>query len=193
MRELGFIDDAQYRSAEAEELVVGNRQNARGQNYAIDYIRQQVIAAVGWDRAMSDGFRIHTTIDADLQNVAEKSLRAQLDAAEQTPGYNHQTYAQYARPLESSRHRKSPNDKSKALPPPDYLQGAVIALDNKTGGILALVGGRDFEHNEYNRALQARRPPGHGDACLSFMRQPSKRDSFPARWWRIPRSIIAPS
>ena len=44
--------------------VVGNRQNARGQNYAIDYIRQQVIAAVGWDRAMSDGFRIHTTIDA---------------------------------------------------------------------------------------------------------------------------------
>jgi membrane carboxypeptidase/penicillin-binding protein len=28
---------------------------------------------------MSDGFRIHTTIDAGMQNVAEKSLRAQLD------------------------------------------------------------------------------------------------------------------
>ena len=36
----------------------------------------------------------------------------------------------------------------------------MIALDNQTGGILALVGGRDFEHNEYDRALQARRPPG---------------------------------
>ena len=167
MRELGFIDDAQYRSAEAEELVVGNRQNARGQNYAIDYIRQQVIAAVGWDRAMSDGFRIHTTIDADLQNVAEKSLRAQLDAAEQTPGYNHQTYAQYAALWKGAGSSKSPNDKSKALPAPDYLQGAVIALDNKTGGILALVGGRDFEHNEYNRALQARRPPG--TAILPFV------------------------
>jgi 1A family penicillin-binding protein len=166
MHELGFIDDAQYQSAEAEELVVGNRQNARGQNYAIDYIRQQVIAAVGWDRAMSDGFRIHTTIDSDLQNVAEKSLRAQLDAAEQTPGYNHQTYAQYAA-LWKAAGSKSPNDKSKALPPPDYLQGAVIALDNKTGGILALVGGRDFEHNEYNRALQARRPPG--TAMLPFV------------------------
>ncbi len=164
MNELGFISDTQYRNAEAEELVVGNRQNARGQNYAIDYIRQQVIAAVGWDRAMSDGFRIHTTIDAHLQNVAEKSLRAQLDAAEEIPGYDHQTYAQYVELLKKRR----ADGKSAAAPPaPEYLQGAVIALDNQTGGILALVGGRDFEHNEYNRALQARRPPG--TAMLPFV------------------------
>ena len=165
MRELGFIDAEQLANAQAEELMIGNRQNARGQNYAIDYIRQQVIAAVGWDRAMSDGFRIHTTIDAGMQNVAEKSLRAQLDAAEETPGYSHQTYAQYSALLKE-RHGKSPNEKS-AAPPPEYLQGAVIALDNRTGGILVLVGGRDFEHNEYNRALQARRPPG--TAMLPFV------------------------
>src|SRR5213078_4625942 len=47
-----------------------------------------------------------------------------------------------------------------SLPAPEYLQGAVIALDNQTGGILALVGGRDFEHNQYDRALQAKRPAG---------------------------------
>lgn len=162
MRELGFINDEQLQAAEAESIQVGNRQNARGQNYAIDYIRQQVIAAVGWDRAMSDGFRIHTTVDAELQNVAEKSLREQLDAAEQMPGYNHQTYAQYAARFKEAR--KSPDEK---LAAPDYLQGAVIALDNKTGGIVALVGGRDFEHNEYDRALQARRPPG--TAMLPFV------------------------
>jgi penicillin-binding protein 1A len=165
MRELGFINAEQLANAQADELVTGNRQNARGQNYAIDYIRQQVIAAVGWDRAMSDGFRIHTTIDAEMQNVAEKSLRAQLDAAEKTPGYSHQTYAQYSILLQEHR-GKSPNEKSTA-PPPEYLQGAVIALDNRTGGILVLVGGRDFEHNEYNRALQARRPPG--TAMLPFV------------------------
>ena len=165
MRELGFINAEQLANAQADELVTGNRQNARGQNYAIDYIRQQVIAAVGWDRAMSDGFRIHTTIDAEMQNVAEKSLRAQLDAAEKTPGYSHQTYAQYSILLQERR-GKSPNEKSTA-PPPEYLQGAVIALDNRTGGILVLVGGRDFEHNEYNRALQARRPPG--TAMLPFV------------------------
>lgn len=166
MRELGFINNDQFESARSEDLVIGNRQNARGQNYAIDYIRQQVIAVVGWDRAMSDGFRIHTTIDANLQNVAEKSLRAQLDAAEETPGYDHQTYAQYAALLQEARKNKSPNAKT-GIAAPDYLQGAVIALDNKTGGILALVGGRDFEHNEYNRALQARRPPG--TAILPFV------------------------
>jgi len=166
MHELGFINAEQLTSAQAEELTIGNRQNARGQNYAIDYIRQQVIAAVGWDRAMSDGFRIHTTIDAEMQNVAEKSLRAQLDAAEKTPGYNHQTYVQYTALLQERR-GKSPNEKSAAPPPPEYLQGAVIALDNRSGGILALVGGRDFEHNEYNRALQARRPPG--TAMLPFV------------------------
>ncbi|CAN5499310.1 PBP1A family penicillin-binding protein [soil metagenome] len=166
MEELGIIDDARMRSAQAEGLTVGNRQNARGQNYAIDYIRQQVIAAVGWDRAMSDGFRIHTTIDAEMQNAAEKSLRSQLSAAEQTPGYQHQTYAQYTALLQERRHQ-SPDEKTAAPPPPEYLQGAVIALDNQTGGILALVGGRDFEHNEYNRALQARRPPG--TAMLPFV------------------------
>ncbi|MGI8958044.1 MAG: penicillin-binding protein 1A [Chthoniobacterales bacterium] len=166
MLELGFINDAQFQSAQAETLVAGNRQNARGQNYAIDYVRQQVIAAVGWDRAMSDGFRIHTTIDAGMQAAAEKSLRAQLDAAEQTPGYDHQTYAQYGALLQERR-SKSANEKSGAPPPPEYLQGAVIALDNRSGGILALVGGRDFEQNEYNRALQARRPPG--TAMLPFV------------------------
>jgi penicillin-binding protein 1A len=167
MRELGFINAEQLASAQGQDLVIGNRQNARGQNYAIDYVRQQVIAAVGWDRAMSDGFRIHTTIDAQLQDVAEKSLRTQLDAAEETPGYDHQTYAQYSALLQEARKNKSPNDKASAPSPPGYLQGAVIALDNRTGGILALVGGRDFEQNEYNRALQARRPPG--TAMLPFV------------------------
>jgi penicillin-binding protein 1A len=166
MRSLGFISDEQFSSAQAEDLRVGNRQNARGQNYAIDCIRQQVIAAVGLDRAMSEGFRIHTTIDSRLQEVAEKSLRAQLDKAETTPGYDHQTYAQYSALLKEVRKDNSPSDKSKA-PRPEYLQGAVIALDNRTGGILVLVGGRDFEQNEYNRALQAKRPPG--TAMLPFV------------------------
>ena len=35
-----------------------------------------------------------------------------------------------------------------------------MALDNQTGGVLVLVGGRDFEHNQYDRALQAKRPAG---------------------------------
>ena len=156
MRDLGFIDNVKYASAQGEDVVIGSRQNAQGQTYAVDYIRQQVIAAVGWDRAMNEGFRIHATIDADLQKVAEDSLRKSLEQAEQHSGYNHQTYADYAANFKKA---KSNNTMSNQ-PAPEYLQGAVIGLDNETGGILVLVGGRDFEHNQYDRALQAKRPAG---------------------------------
>ena len=156
MRDLGFIDSAKTGAAEAEDIVTGNRQNAQGQTYAVDYIRQQVINAVGWDRAMNEGFRIHTTIDADLQKIAEESLRKSLDQAEQHPGYNHQTFADYA----ANFRKAKANGTTSSLPAPEYLQGAIIGLNNETGGILVLVGGRDFEHNQYDRALQAKRPAG---------------------------------
>jgi penicillin-binding protein 1A len=163
MRELGFISREQLAGARAQEIVVGSRQNAQGQTYAVDYIRQQVIAAVGWDRAINEGYRIHTTIDVDLQKAAEDSLRTNLERVEQHPDYNHQTYAQYA---ESFRKAKA-NGKMTDQPAPEYVQGAVIGLDNATGDILVLVGGRDFEHNQYDRALQARRPAG--TAMLPFV------------------------
>ena len=163
MRDLGFISRERCAAARAEQIVIGSRQNAQGQTYAVDYIRQQVIAAVGWDRAMNEGFRIHTTIDVDLQKVAEDSLRAHLEGVEQHPDYNHQTYSAYAASFRKAKANGTMSDQ----PAPEYLQGAVIGLDNATGDILVLVGGRDFEHNQYNRALQARRPAG--TAMLPFV------------------------
>ncbi len=163
MRDLDFISREQCASARAEKIVTGSRQNAQGQTYAVDYIRQQVIAAVGWDRAMNEGFRIHTTIDVDLQKVAEDSLRANLERIEQHPGYSHQTYAEYAATFRKAKANGTMSDQ----PAPEYLQGAVIGLDNETGDIMVLVGGRDFEHNQYDRALQAKRPAG--TAMLPFV------------------------
>jgi 1A family penicillin-binding protein len=156
MRDLGFISRERCETAQGEEIVIGSRQSAQGQTYAVDYIRQQVIAAVGWDRAMNEGYRIHTTIDAEMQKVAEESLRSHLTAAEQHAGYNHTTYEAFATRYKSAKQIAVPN----VNVAPDYLQGALIALDNQTAGILALVGGRDFEHNQFDRALQARRPAG---------------------------------
>ncbi|MBP2669062.1 MAG: multimodular transpeptidase-transglycosylase, partial [Deltaproteobacteria bacterium] len=40
------------------------------------------------------------------------------------------------------------------------LQGAFLAMDPHTGGVLAMVGGVDFAASQFNRALQARRQPG---------------------------------
>src|SRR5213596_637611 len=163
MREIGFINREQCTNARGQEIVVGSRQNAQGQTYAVDYIRQQVIAAVGWDRAINEGYRIHTTIDVNLQRAAEDSLKAHLEQVEQHPNYNHQTYAHYAALF---RKAKS-SGKMAEQPAPEYLQGAAIGLDNATADILVLVGGRDFEHNQFNRALQARRPAG--TAMLPFV------------------------
>lgn len=41
-----------------------------------------------------------------------------------------------------------------------FVQGLVVAIDNKTGGILALAGGRNRRESELNRATNAMRPPG---------------------------------
>src|SRR5438034_8411624 len=175
MRDLGFISRERCAAARAQQIVVGSRQNAQGQSYAVDYIRQQVIAAVGWDRAKNEGFRIRTTIDVDLQKVAEDSLRTRLEVAEQSPEYNHQTYASYS----ASFRKAKANGTSSELPAPEYLQGAVIGLDNATGDILVLLVGRDFEHNQYNRALQARRPAG--TAMLPFVYAAAfEKEMYPA-------------
>ena len=40
------------------------------------------------------------------------------------------------------------------------VQGAFVALDPTTGSILAMVGGRPDYHDQYNRAVQAKRQPG---------------------------------
>ena len=40
------------------------------------------------------------------------------------------------------------------------LQAALVAVDPRTGDILALVGGRDFRQSQFNRATRSRRQPG---------------------------------
>ncbi|MBF0239685.1 MAG: PBP1A family penicillin-binding protein [SAR324 cluster bacterium] len=42
----------------------------------------------------------------------------------------------------------------------DFKQGALVSLEPHTGYVRALVGGKDFEESEFNRATQARRQPG---------------------------------
>src|SRR5947207_8669245 len=43
MADLGFIDRQRCAAAQSGDVLIGNRQNAQGQTYAVDYIRQQVI------------------------------------------------------------------------------------------------------------------------------------------------------
>ena len=154
--DLGFLTAAQYQEAVNEPLVVRQRPDPVKQSYAMDYVRQQVIASLGYDKAMNGGFRIRTTLDTAMQQEAEKALQRKLNEIERRNGYANQTYDQFQ--AKFAANPPKPGDSN--TQPPDYLQGAVMALDNQSGGILVMVGGRDFRHSEYNRSVQGRRPVG---------------------------------
>ncbi len=168
MRELKMLSKKQYEDALQDEPRVRSRQSIKGggDTYAMELIRQRVIAEVGFEGATSEGYRIHTTIDSRLQQEAERSLRDRLAEIERRPGFTHQTLAAFEKEfstfLTSQRDAQPPaeGEETSQPPVPKYLQGALIAIDNSDGGIISIVGGRDFRHSEFNRAIQARRPPG---------------------------------
>lgn len=89
------------------------------------------------------GLKVYTTIDSTLQKTAEQELDRHLTKIESKPGFKHSP---------RSSHQKGKDTK--------YLQGSVVSLDNHTGGILALVGGRNFGESSYNRAYRAHRQIG---------------------------------
>jgi membrane carboxypeptidase/penicillin-binding protein len=160
MNELGFITNDEMQREQESIMVTSRRTNPHKVSYAVDYVRQQAVGALGYERAMNGGFKIYTTLDLSMQRAAEQSLRAELNAIESRPGYDHETFAEFAarfKPYDDILRRGGfPGDQ----PMPEYIQGAVVAFNNATGGILTLVGGREFKHSEYNRAMQSSRPPG---------------------------------
>jgi len=124
-------------------------------SYIQEMVRLQVIEQIGLENAGKGGLKIYTTIDNETQRVAIQSLYRNLTKTENHPEFKHQTYANY------QEKEISPDPIALAKKnAPNYLQGAVIMIDNTTGGIIALVGGRNFKHSQFNRALQSKRPTG---------------------------------
>jgi len=160
MRELGFITRKQYEEELASPLGTVQRTNPFKVSYAIELIRQQVIKALGFERAMNGGYRIDTTLDSDLQQAADRATREVLLKVEQQPGYSHPTFEQYRATTKKIEDAINRGNMSVKMPEPKYLQGAALVVENTAGGILALTGGRDFKHSEYNRALQGTRSAG---------------------------------
>jgi len=48
-------------------------------------------------------------------------------------------------------------------------EGAVVVLDQKTGGILAIAGGRDYRQSQFNRATLALRQPGSAFKLIPYV------------------------
>jgi penicillin-binding protein 1A len=115
-------------------------------------VRQQLEEQFG-EKLYSDGLKIFTTLDIDIQQAAERNLERQLRAIEagKWGAWKHPTFEQY---LSRSLSDSEGNESS------PYLQGALVAMDPRNGAVRAMIGGRDFDDSKFNRATQALRQPG---------------------------------
>jgi membrane peptidoglycan carboxypeptidase len=71
--EIGQISRGEYDIALAQELIVKNRRPIHQESYAAGLVAQQVEKLVGYENAVSEGYRIYTTIDGEIQKKAESA------------------------------------------------------------------------------------------------------------------------
>ena len=149
MHDIGLITLAQKNESSSEPLVTVKKSRASAEeNWAMDAILRDLEMVLEPGQMDGGGLRIHTTIDGGLQRAAEESVQKRLAQAEAQPGYPHKPASAYTSQV---------LDAEKSAP---YLQSAALAMDNATGGIRAIVGGRDYAHSKFHRALFGRRQIG---------------------------------
>lgn len=113
--------------------------------YFIDYLTKQLEQLYQPEDLATLGLSIYTTIDSHVQMAAENALQNGLQRLERSiPAIK----------------RSEPNKK---------LQGAVVVLQPKTGHILAMVGGRNYNESQFNRISQARRQAGSAFKPIVFV------------------------
>jgi penicillin-binding protein 1A len=135
LRETGYITDEQYQEALDEPLQLKASAGVGTlAPYFIAYIRPQLEEILGENLLYRGGLTIQTNIKEGWQRVAQTALQRGLLA------------------LEGRHPGQAPGE--------EQPQGAVIILDARTGTILTMVGGRDYENSQFNRATMAYRQPG---------------------------------
>jgi len=126
--------------------------------YFSEMIRQYLENKYGEDALYRGGLSVYTTLNLDLQKAAEEALKTQLDMLQKNMESSHT--------LQDTNYTMVVMDSSDAEPTEKRvykeIQGAFVALENRTGNMLAWIGGKDFKQSQFNRAVQAKRQPGSG-------------------------------
>jgi penicillin-binding protein 1A len=147
---------SQYEAASEAPLgVTKTRIDTKAAPYFMEMVRQYVEQRYGSNQLYEGGLKIYTTLDIDLQMAAEEALEKRLTGLEARNQYK-RTRAALAELAAKSKKPEDPRTKAKT----DYLHGAIVSLDPTNGQIRALIGGRDFNESNFNRAVQASRQPG---------------------------------
>ncbi|MBT4308410.1 MAG: PBP1A family penicillin-binding protein [Candidatus Marinimicrobia bacterium] len=172
MRDQRFITKDIYSEARAIEVEKVIEFQAKGTApYFTEYIRRLMEKEddhLGVN-IYRDGLKIYTTLDTRLQDIAEaslmKSIKSNQDKLNKRLFNDDEEFSQLA------YLGIYPEDTVKMMMRGDSIlyedlrnkllvQGAFVVLDPTTGAILAMVGGRPDYHDQYNRAVQAKRQPG---------------------------------
>ena len=112
------------------------------ENYAMDAVQRDLNPLLTQDQIDNGGLSIYTTLDPAVQNATQQALETQLTKIEHQSNFHH--------PLKASYQPPESGEGDSSMP---YLEGAVVVIDNASGGIRALVGGRDYAQSKFNRAL----------------------------------------
>jgi penicillin-binding protein 1A len=141
----GYLSPGMAEQARATPLDLVPPPEARGKApYFMADIRQALREQFG-PEAERMGLRVYTTLDPRMQATAERELKAQIRGVE-------------AGKFGRFRQRACPaGAKGEGA---NCLQGLFVAMDARTGDVLALVGGRDFAQSQFDRVTQARRQAG---------------------------------
>ena len=154
MTKLGKIEEGEADRAREESVKMAKRRPfAAQENYAMDLVIRELDELLTDAQKENGGMKIYTTIDPGLQKKAEETLDAELRKIEARPGYKHPKKADFTAAAKAAQEA------------PPYLQGALVVIDNASGGIRALVGGRDFSESQYNRAIAS---PATRQVCSTF-------------------------
>jgi penicillin-binding protein 1B len=135
MAETGAISGEEANQAKQTPMQVAatkGRIDVSDAPYFADYVQSQLGDIIAGPGA-AEHLRIYTTVDLDLQRAAYAAVTKQLAALDK---------------IQAKRFA------------PGTLQAALIAMNAKTGEIVAMVGGRDYGKSQLNRASDAMRQPG---------------------------------
>jgi penicillin-binding protein 1A len=120
------------------EVASGPEDYSQTAPYFIGAVAQELSRKFGTLALAREGLKIYTTLDSNLQNSADREL------------------VRFIR--EARRKERSANSKLKN--PSDELQGALVSIDPRSGGILAMQGGGTFQDTQFNRTAATNRPLG---------------------------------
>jgi len=139
MVDSGLLARDKAEQAKATDLKFQPKHSAlnSGAPYFVDYLQQHLVNELPTRDLARQSYRVYTTIDMDLQRAADKAVNDTLASLDQI----------------FAKRKKNPI-------PAGTLQASLVALNAKTGEILAMVGGRDYGQSQLNRAVDANRQPG---------------------------------